>query len=240
MYKIKLPVEAIEKDIDRSMVELLIRTAREFEQMDAFEFFRTHPIAASILGSLEGGADQSASRLFELHQRHGNQVCTVLEKFVDANKGLIARTGVPKKSLLSMIAGTLPSKATERASNRAWEMPQGTGWSDVTVEIVGMDAAKIIIGDEIHSASAAEMGFEDRKKKVPNQLWHLLIDLAEAEGELLLKSPERSKDWRPKDFQRLRGTLKAYFQLDDDPIPYERKNGYHTRFKILYDHTINL
>ena len=235
MYRIKLPVESIEKDMDRSMVELLIKTAREFEQMDSFEFFRTHPIATSILMSLDGSSDENAARLFELHRRHGQQVCTVLEKFVEANKGLIARTGAPRKSLLGMIAGTFPVPESHHAAKRAWKLPPGTQWSDITVEIVGVDAAKIIVGDDVHAASAAEMGFEDRKKKIPNQLWDLLVDFAEGGGTLRQRSPERTKDWTPKDFQRLRSALKAYFQLEDNPIQYLRKDGYHTAFQILYD-----
>ncbi len=239
MYKIRLPVEPIEKEMDRSMVELLIRTAREFELMDAFEFYRTHGMAASIVTSLDGRADDNAARLFDLHKTHGQQVCSVLEKFVDTNKGLIARSGVPPKSLLSMITDTASTSDSERPANRDWELPAGTQWSNITIEIVGTDAAKIIVGDDTHAASAYDMGFEDRKKKMPNQLWDLLVDLAEAGGTLRRQSPERTKNWEPKDFQRLRKTLKAYFRLDSDPIPYERRNGYHTRFRILYDRSVS-
>ena len=163
----------------------------------------------------------------------------MLERFLDANKGLIARTGVPKNSLLSMIVGGAPAPKIHSAARRTWELPSGTSWPDITVEIIGLDAAKIIVGDEIHAASAAEMGFENRKKKIPNQLWDLLIDMAEAGGTLRQRSPERTKDWTPKDFQRLRKVLKAFFQLDGDPIQYKRKEGYHTCFKILYDRTVN-
>ena len=239
MYRVKLPVEPIEKDMDRSMVELLIRTAREFEQMSAFEFYRVHGMAASIVTMLNGRADNNAARLFELHQRHGQQVCAVLEKFVDANKGLIARNGVPEKSLLSMIAGTMAVPGEKRPPKRDWELPPGTTWIDITIEVFGVDAAKIIVGDDTQLVSARDMGFEDHKKKIPNQLWDLLVDLAEAGGILRQKSRERSKNWTRKDFQRLRSTLKTYFGLDGDPITFEKKIGYQTRFKILYDRTAN-
>ena len=84
------------------------------------------------------------------------------------------------------------------------------------------------------------MGFQNLNKKAPNRLWKLLLDFAEAKGALNWDSKERSENWTLKDFQRLRRALKAYFGLAEDPITsYDKRRGYQTTFKILYDHTID-
>ena len=223
------------------MVELLVKTGRDFAQLDHHGFLSSFPMAASIASSLDGRSGDNAVKLQELHQRHGQQVCSVMETYVGANKGRIARGDVASNSLLSMILGGPAAARAKSPAKRAWSLPDGTKWEDITIEIVGLDAAKIFVGDVMHAATAAEMGFEDKKKGAPNQLWHLLIDLAEANGSLNWKTPARSRDWTTTDFQRLRKSLKQYFSLDDVPFhPYSRKSGYVTKFEILYDHTVKV
>lgn len=240
MYKVRIPMDSMPSDMDRSMVELLIKTARDFEQQDVFDFYRNYGgPATAIVTSLSGKADENASKLYDLHRRHGVQVCAVLERFIDSNKSLIARSGVPQDSLLGMILGMKGIDQDKKTPKRGWRLPPGISWEDITIEIVGVDAAKIIAGADTHAASAQEMGFIDKRKKAPNQLWDLLVDFAEAGGNLRWDSTARSRDWNSKDFQRLRSGLKEYFQLEEDPFEkYRKEDGYRCRFKILYDRSV--
>lgn len=239
MYRIRMPLDPIAKDIERAMLELIIKAARDFENADVVSFFGRYGQAMTVVASLEMKSDEAANRLLELHKRHGQQVCQVLQSIVETHGGLIARGAVPANSMLTMIADTSESKSIAARSDRVVSVPEGTTWEDITIEIVGLDAAKIFIGDQYHVVTAFEMGFEHRRKKLTNQLWDLLLDIADAGGTLKWRSPERSKDWTSKDYQRLKNTLKKYFGLRSDSFfPYDKKLGYKTRFQILYDRSV--
>lgn len=163
---------------------------------------------------------------------------------IEPNAGFLENPELAKKMFVSTPkeaqSEEIISAVTEKSAKPPFVLPDGATWEDITIEIVGLDAAKILVGNRIFAASAFEMGFEDRRKKLPNLLWELLIDLAEANGNLGWTTQQRRKNWDTKDFQRLRNTLRAFFNLSDDPFqPYTSETGYQTRFKILYDHTAN-
>jgi len=238
-YRIRLPLDPIPKDSERAMVELIVKSAREFGKTTPGDLYGNHPEAIDILSSLTVKADRSAGMLFELHQRHGQQVCGALGQIVASSEQLIARGDVPANSLLSMILGQSPEETPAPDERPKIVLPEGTRWKDITIEVVGNDAAKILVSDESYAASASEMGFWDKRKKLPNRIWDLLVDFAEAGGVLHISSSERSREWRPKDFQRLRAGLKTFLQLEDDPLhPYDPGTGYKTRFNVLYDRTV--
>jgi 7-cyano-7-deazaguanine synthase in queuosine biosynthesis len=240
MYMTKLPLDPIPKDSERAMVELIIKAAREFSKMTPGEFIYSFPQVTDILGSLPMKADDSAPLVFELHQRHGRQVCQSLGEIVTSNESIIAQGDVPANSLLSMIFGQSTEAASKLVTKPKIELLEGTRWEDITIEIVGNDAAKILIGDLPQAATALNMGLWDRKKRLPNKVWELLVDFAEAGGHLLKTSKERRRDWQPKDYERLRKALRDFFHLKDDPLPYTKNAGYKTRFRILYDRTVKL
>ncbi len=239
MYRVKMPLDPIAKDMERAMVELIIKAARDFENVDVVSFFSRYGQAMELVTSLAMKSDEAANRLLDLHKRHGQQVCQVLQSVVEAHGGLIARGDVPANSMLSMIAERTVAPAIVTKGDQTISVPEGTTWEDITIEIVGLDAAKIFIGDQYQVVTAFEMGFEHRRKKLTNRLWDLLLDITDAGGTLKWRSPERSRDWTPKDYQRLRNTLKTYFGLLSDPFfPYDKELGYKTRFQILYDRSV--
>ncbi len=177
--------------------------------------------------------------MLDLHKRHGQQVCQVLQSVVQAHGGLIARGAVPANSMLSMVADTSESTSIVTKSGRAISVPEGTEWEDITIEIVGLDAAKVFIGDQFYAVTAFDMGFKGHKKNDAGRIWNLLVDFAEAGGTLRWDSHERTQKWYHKDFQRLRNALKRFFGMTEDPLlPYDKKEGYRARFKILYDRTV--
>ena len=240
-YRIKLPLDPIPKDTERAMVELTIKAAREFGKTTTGDFYGNFPAAIDILSSLAMKADESAGKLVELHRRHGEQFTRVFSTVVEAAGEVIGRGTVPANSMLSMILGQSPQETPNQPARPMIELPEGTRWEDITIEVVGNDAAKILVGGQNFAASAFEMGFWDRRKNLPNRVWDLLVDFAEARGTLCISSKERSREWKRWDFQRLRRTLQTCFGLTDDPLlPYDPVTGYKTCFKILYDRTVKL
>ena len=77
------------------------------------------------------------------------------------------------------------------------------------------------------------MGFEDGRTNNPNRAWQALQDLAESRG-VLTKASKRDSSWEKieKRMQAVRKSLRSYFGLEGDPLPYLEGTGYGARFKI--------
>jgi 7-cyano-7-deazaguanine synthase in queuosine biosynthesis len=239
MYKVRMPLDAIIKDDNRAMVELIVKAGREFSQLDIYGFFGQFSEAVSLIPPLGLKPNEAAIQIYDLHRRHGGQVCDVLEKVVEKHRSLIVGGEVPNNSLLSMIIEQPTKPGPEIRDFRILKMPPLSDWSELTIEIVGNDAAKLFMGGQYYAATAFDMGFRDRRKNNPNRLWELLCDFAEVGGTLSWQSKQHSRAWKPQDFQRLRKTLRWFFRLGSDPLfPYNKKEGYRTRFQILYDRTV--
>jgi hypothetical protein len=75
-------------------------------------------------------------------------------------------------------------------------------------------------------------GFEDGRTRQPNYQWALLRLFAAKKGELSWENSEAA-DKLKKRKQALSETLKAYFNIDDDPFhPYRDEKTYRTKFKL--------
>lgn len=240
MYKIKHPLEPMHKDQDRALVELIVKAGREFAHFTEYEFSE-HYISqvSTVAASIGGNTGENVKKLYELHKRYGEQVMAVLEDVVGKYQAEIARGEVQPNSLLGIIAGT---KSVSKRSRPLVQRIMVSGiekWEDLTIEIVGLDAAKIYVNGEYQVYTAFQMGFGDRRTNRHNQLWELLVDFAEAKGQLIWSTRERTKDWDRTDFKRLRRLLQIFTGLPDDPFkPWTRSEGYVTRFKISYDRSI--
>ncbi len=237
LYQVQFPLDPIIGTEDRTMVLSYLDTARKIESMPIEEFYWHFGEASRIVDKLGMRVSEAGPKLFELHKRHAVQVCEALTKLVHLHADLISRGSMNADSLLAMIAGSAtPSNKTLQPP--ALTLPDGTVWEDITLEIVGLDAAKVYVGSQVLAVTAEKLGFLDKKKRTPNRLWDLLVDFAEAKGNLRSKSQERSREWNLKDIQRLRAALRTAFGMVTDPISYSDENGYSTNFKILYDRTL--
>jgi 7-cyano-7-deazaguanine synthase in queuosine biosynthesis len=235
LYQVRFPLDPISGTESRTMAMSYLDTARDLDGISIDNFFIKYGEASRLVGHLDMRVGDAAPKLLELHKRHGSQVCSAMTKLVHEHADLISRKNVHPESLLAMIAG--PATTAVKTSQRpAVSLPEGTKWEDITMEIIGLDAAKVYVGSETFAVTAKELGFLDKKRGRTNRLWDLLSDFAEAKGTLGFRTKERSREWNQKDIQRLRNALKAAFGLFGDPIlPYDKKTGYSTRFKILYD-----
>lgn len=96
--------------------------------------------------------------------------------------------------------------------------PQMTAWNQLRIEVVDDETIKYKVGDGgWERRNYTELGFIDKRKRLPNKLWPIFIFLATKNGS----SGADSSRITPKDIDRIRKTLRQFFELQDIPIKYD-------------------
>lgn len=232
-YKTELFLGPLTKPIDRTTVECYVRHAQDLAKMSDTEFFGRFGEAHRCLQHIGPTTSEAANMLYDLHHRHGKQVCSVVEDQIRQNAETIRLKQVPHNSLLGMIIGPVRGKAAEDDSVLQFPTPEGAGWDEVHIEIISDDSARIRVRDITLTYTALDMGFRDRRKRdLPNLQWDLLKKFAKHNGVISWASPEGKKSIYKK-VQLLKRTLLGFFQLKGNPIgDYDKVVGYVTRFSI--------
>jgi len=111
-------------------------------------------------------------------------------------------------------------------------------WKDVEIKFLNKHEVIIKTKNSTFQTNYEEMGFEDKKQKLPNKQWDLLEILAIRNGEvswdnntdLSLKKINAMK----KRKQKLSNSLKFYFQTEEDPFyNYKTEKAYKIKCKLL-------
>lgn len=132
------------------------------------------------------------------------------------------------------------------------ELPPGTKWEQIVLKFIDNESIEITGPKDYREvASFREMGFENGKKRgrPPTKLWDFLRALAIKRGtfswDLLEEGTRNSKmikdamDNATKRKQLVNQKLKAFFNLKEDPITYDRKNKiYQTKFTITSENEL--
>ena len=91
---------------------------------------------------------------------------------------------------------------------------------------------RISARDATTTVDFKQMGFEDGRTRNPNHQWHLLVLFAKGGGRLSWENSEASDNLKKRK-QLLSNTLKAFFQIDDDPFHrYRDENAYRIKFAL--------
>ena len=116
--------------------------------------------------------------------------------------------------------------------------PKDTKWSDIIIKFLNNEEVIITAKELRKQTNYEEMGFEDEKKKSPNKQWDFLKLLAiknhtiswENNYDLSIKNIWRAK----KQKQLLAESLKAYFQINDDPFfDYKKEKAYKIKINLI-------
>ena len=108
-------------------------------------------------------------------------------------------------------------------------------WNDVRISFISDHKIQIAIkGRTGPPCNYNEMGFEDRRNRLPNKAWGTLLELAKARGTLKgFREPQKVH----KRIQHIRRILRDYarkehFEIPGDPLPYVKREGYKAVFTV--------
>jgi hypothetical protein len=126
----------------------------------------------------------------------------------------------------------LSQNATLAVVSNPFGSIEGLRWQDINIRFVDGHGVKIAAKDIALTVDFKQLGFEDARTRNPNSQWDLLKLLAKGGGQLSWEDSEASDNFKKKK-QLLSNTLKAYFQIDEDPFfPYRSEKAYRTKFKL--------
>lgn len=118
----------------QTLIERMVGAANEIERMhDATQFGIRFGELSRVLRYIEGKADDVASRVFELHKRHAQQVCKAIDEFGTAMIPEMRRGTLSANCLTSIALGRSPKFRDflgEGATKRTSTMPQFTPTPD--------------------------------------------------------------------------------------------------------------
>jgi hypothetical protein len=113
------------------------------------------------------------------------------------------------------------------------KFPADTKWEDITIQFLNGQEVIIKVRDSIFQITYEGLGFQDERRKLPNKQWEFLKDLSEAGGEISWRNARASAKGK-KQKQLLADTLKAYFQIDEDPFyPYKKEKAYKIKINLI-------
>jgi len=107
-----------------------------------------------------------------------------------------------------------------------------TDWQDIEIEFLSDERVQIRIGQRLETCNYSEMGFKDRRSGKPNLAWITLRLLAEQGGTIKVAEKDRTWEKVEKRIQGIRKSLRCYFELSSDPLPFVKGGGFRARFKI--------
>jgi len=233
MYKTDLFQGKLEKPDHKTMVESYIMTAENYEDMNESAFFTKYTEIIDALKYMNLPTNEAAQRLYELHKRHGEQVCKVVRNMIKDNSELIQKGHVPQGSLLSIIVNRSVKRKRATEVITTFPTPEGATWKDVKIEVISDDCIKISVFAKKSKFTYSEIGFKDnRRGDFPDKNWYALLEFAKFNGAIYQHDnidPELRQNLK-KRVQVIRRRLKTLLQIEGEPFADYRK---HRAYKLI-------
>ena len=102
-YGVDLLVGERNEGEPRTMLAAYVETANDMADMSALDFLGRYGEASRVLRHLDGSADSTALKLFELHQRHSKYVTQVIENAIAERRKEIRKRVLPGSCLLRLV-----------------------------------------------------------------------------------------------------------------------------------------
>lgn len=123
-YRVELLCGPREDGQDKTMVESIVRTAQDMLSMTVDEFATRYPEVNRVLRCFPGGSEAALAAVFALHQRHAEQVVSVIKSGIATHAAAVARGAVDATALLSLLASRGERARAAFAQTRGAEVTQ--------------------------------------------------------------------------------------------------------------------
>jgi len=209
---------------DIVLAESYVRSMRECASLTDMQFCSRYGELSRAAPYIAGSSDEAAGKVFQLYARNGQQVKRAITEVVRHYAEQVGEKDPPDRCLLRQLFGTKIPTEDLRPRKKPVEIsqPKAHDWAEVSIEIIDEDTVRYKVNsDPWKRATYAELGFMDKRKRLPNRLWNLFKILATncTDGRVQMHTVSTVS----KDIDRIRGTLRAFFGIKDIPFTYDKK-----------------
>lgn len=139
----------------------------------------------------------------------------------------------PADVLLATLREKLLASRAPKKSGRAWNLPAGTRWENVTFEFIAKEVLLVKVrGQPTRRIEPDQFGMKSKHSGKPTGAWTLLRSIVHRRGELTWTPSKTVSVRRQK--QILSRKLVELFGIKDDPLPAGPGESYVARFSTIY------
>lgn len=158
----------------------------------------------------------------------------ILHRTIEGKIGL----NLPAEEFLEVFRNKVTKKTAEPKPGRLvniFPTPSGATWGDITISFTDGQTVILKCKDITMAATYSDMGMSNIRSGQPTLIWELLRIFAENHGIIDWRSSAADSRLKKRK-DRLCQTLKEIFQLEDNPIVWDKKaKQYRLRLTILLD-----
>lgn len=219
---------------DMTLVESYVRNATEVKNMSAMQFFEKYQELNRILPHLNGNIDQTATKVFDLHQKHAKHICEVVDSGIKQYASDIREGKLPETSLIALAVSSKYKQLGKAAKKPVCKFPTppGATWTEVHIKFNDGHVVTITVRDIVKKQNYSDIGMVDGRGHKPSVQWELLRIFAASNRSLTWDSPHADRR-RQKQREILAKNLQDYFGIAEDPIELTPdKKGWITKFEL--------
>ncbi len=115
------------------------------------------------------------------------------------------------------------------------DFPADIKWSDISIRFINGADVDVEVKGHPYTLNYKDMGFEDKRKRMPNEQWKFLEALSGLNGEVAWQD-SIADDKLKKKKQKLSDSLKVFFNIDEDPFEdYRKEKMYRIKIHLYLD-----
>jgi hypothetical protein len=219
------------------IINLLLKKRSEVDGFDSDITFNINELGPELIEDKKRLEEMlSHFKKDKVNAQFGRE--TVIENF-NINENVVTITGSSTKKLEQYREAIINNKVDLSIKPiSSLRLPLDTKWEDIIIKFIDGHAVDIYINNRENpiKTSCPEMGFEDKRKRRPNEQWELLKALAQSDGKISWQNQNANLKIKKRK-QLLSLQLKNYFGLNEDPFyPYKavrEDSCYQIKFELI-------
>jgi hypothetical protein len=250
IYKVDLLLGEREKDVDVTLMESFIRVAADMRSKNEYQLAEQFPEMSRVLNHVQPlTADEVATRVMRLHQKHAAEVTSVLEGGVSRHSGQILSKDLPRTcGIILAFPDYYRTSAVDpgpqnvcrcaRGAGKAlrqvnqFNTPPGTKWPDILIRFLDGHTVSISVDGRTKRLTFAEMNMKDGRNGNPTRQWKLLELLAQNGGRLSWTTPGARPKLK-KQVELLGHLLQEYFSISESPFhDHQKGSGWQMKIRL--------
>ena len=235
------------KNADITLFESFIRIAVDTLTKNEYQLTEMFPEMSRIFRHVKHLlADEVATRIARMHQRHAEEVTRVLAQGLAQYSQQLLRRELPRncgiilafpeeyKGVADSAKSVQKGVCTPKQPARSYQFdtPRGTDWHQIVIRFLDGHTVNVVVGTNSRRYTYAEMNMKDGRSGNPTKQWNLLQDLARNNGSLSWNSSTANTKQK-KQVELLAHRLKKFFNISGSPFyDYQRGSGWKMKIRL--------